>query len=243
MSCREVQGGLTAYLDGELDAATASALRGHLRLCAACRAAAEDHAAIRDSLAELERPDPSPAVWDGVLERLGEAEIADAQRPRWARLLDRVRPHLVPAGLAAAACAVAVLIIQVRDRGEPGATGAEVVAAHDGAATSPAPGSPGDQTEPPPAPRPTIDASAELAAETARLEARMRDTVAELLPLARVEQRGGARRQFDRAVAALEAAVVRAPAGKARERAWHDLLGYLERAALGETADRVAVGP
>lgn len=262
MSCAAVQRELTAYLDGELDTASASALRGHLRLCPDCRAAAEDHAAIRDRLAELERPEPPPALWHGVLARLGEAEIADARRPRWARLLERLRPHLVPAGLAATACAVAVLVIQLRAEddaapagpvvgerataGAPGAGGADP----DGAALDVARGAAlgggnsggadpgrGDRA----VPFTTHDATAELAAEAARLEERWRVTTAELLPLARGELRGTARRRFDREVAALQAQVLRTPAGRDRDRAWHALVMFLERAALGEV--QVAVHP
>ncbi len=243
MNCAHVSAELTAYLDGELDAVTASAMRGHLRVCAACRAAAEDHAAIRDSLAEMARPEPPAAVWSQVLARLGEAEIADSRRSRWSRMFDRMRPHMVPAGLAAAACAVAVLVIQLRGTDDGGAP----LAADELPATAV---ERADMGEPGPTPdrqvgprAPAVDATAELAAEAERVEARFRTTAADLLPLARAEHRGAGLRRFDREVAALEAAVVRAPAGKARDRAWHTLLGFLERAALGEPGQRVAVNP
>jgi hypothetical protein len=91
--------------------------------------------------------------------------------------------------------------------------------------------------------RPTVDASVELADEAARIDERFRKTAADLLPLARAEQQGAGLRRFDRDVAALEAAVVRAAAGKPRERAWHALLTFLERAALGAPTGRVAVIP
>lgn len=248
MNCTSVHRQLTSYLDGELDAATASALRGHLRLCAACRAAAEDHAVIRDTLAGLERPEAPPAVFESVLARLGEAEIADARRSRWSRRwsswVDRVRPHFLPAGLAAAACAVAVLVMQLRG-GDEETQGPVVALDGSGAMGNPtAPLASDDVAPAPVAPRrPTVDASIELAAEAARIEERFRRTAAELLPLARAEQRGAALRRFDRDVASLEAAVVRAAAGKPRERAWHALVAFLERAALGEPPTRVAVIP
>jgi hypothetical protein len=225
---------LTAYLDGELDAAASSAMRGHLRLCESCRLAAEDHAAIRDRLGELERPEPPAALWDGVLERLGQAEIADARRSPWSRLLDRVRPHLVPAGLATAACATAVLVMHLRsgdDRAaRPGSDGIAV-------ATRRAP----DVAPPPaPAPRVTRDATAELADEATRIDARFRTAATQLLTLARGELRGAALARFDREVAALEADVLRTSPGVARDRAWHALLHHLERAALGEPTGRLA---
>lgn len=234
MNCRSATEKLSAYLDGELDATTSSAVRGHLRLCDTCRLAAEDHAAIRDRLAELARPEPPPAVWEGVLARLGEAEIADARRSRWSLIFERIRPHLVPAGLATAACAGAVLFMHLRDDGDRARPAA---VARDEAVTPPVAPPDHDQVAvPAPVPRPPVtrDATAELADEAARIDARFRTTTAELLPLARAELQGAARARFNREVAALEAKVVRAAAGAARDRAWHDLLGFLERAALGE---------
>lgn len=238
MTCRGVSAQLTAYLDGELSPAKASAVRGHLRLCEACRTAAEDHAAIRDRLGELERPEPPPAVWERVLARLGEAEIADARRPGWRRFVDRVRPHLVPAGLATAACAAAVLVMHVRSGGDDRGPSA--------IALPPAPTAPDRIAPAPPAPAPAPprvarDATLELADEAARLDARFRETTAALLPLARAELRGAALARFDREVAALEAKVVRASAGAARDRAWHTLIGFLERTALSVPAPRVAM--
>lgn len=243
MNCNAVTGQLTQYLDGELDAATASAVRGHLRVCEMCRAAAEDHAVIRDTLAEMKRPEAPSALWDGVLAQLGEAEIADSKRSRWSRFAEkwraRVRPHLVPAGLAAAACAAVVIYMQVRDD--------ETAPLQQSALPSPGEDMGNPATHPdvlPPAPvKPRVDATIELANEAARIDDKFRRTAAELIPIARAEQRGAALRKFDREVATLEAAVVSADAGKARERAWHDLLSFLERSALGEPTGRVAVIP
>lgn len=227
MNCREATDRLTAYLDGELDPAASSAMRGHLRLCESCRLAAEDHAAIRDRLGELQRPEPPAALWDGVLAQLGQAEIADARRSRWSRLLDRVRPHLVPAGLATAACAAAVLVMHVRSGDEGAARPAPIAIA---------PSAPDVAPPAPPAPAPPVtrDATAELADEAARIDARFRDTAAQLLTLARADLHGAALARFDREVATLESHVLRATAGAARDRAWHALLHHLERAALGE---------
>jgi hypothetical protein len=237
VNCRSATDQLTAYLDGELDPTTASAVRGHLRLCETCRVAAEDHAAIRDQLAELQRPEPPPAVWDGVLARLGEAEIADARRSRWSRVIDRLRPHLVPAGLATAACAAAVLVMHLRSGGDGGERAIAVAPAPHLETIAPPPA-------PAPAPAPPIvtrDATLELADELARIDERFRQTTATLLPIARDQLRGAALARFDRDVAALEAKVVRAAAGADRDRAWHTLIGFLERAALGVPSGRVAM--
>ena len=45
MTCSQASRQLTAYVDGELDPAAGSALRGHLRECASCRSAAAHEAA------------------------------------------------------------------------------------------------------------------------------------------------------------------------------------------------------
>ncbi len=238
MTCREALGKLTSYLDGELDGSNASAVRGHLRVCATCRICAEDHAAIRDSLAGLERAEPTPAVWDGVLARLGEAEIADGRRSRWARLYDRLRPHLAPASIAVGACAAAAMVIQLRNAEPPAPTGgADLV-------LTPTPeraAEPAVTPDRPPRPPVARDATAELADETARIDARYRRVTADLLAQVRSTLGDGtrARRRFDREVALLEHVVLGAADGKPRDRAWHALIGFLERSALGEQVAEV----
>jgi hypothetical protein len=160
--------------------------------------------------------------------------------------IDRVRPHLAPAAPAATAGAVAVRVNPLRTAA--GSPAPSQAARADAMGKPAAPPNANDDVPPAPAVavprgRPAVDASIELAAEAARIEERFRRTAADLLPLARAEQRGAALRRFDRDVAALEAAVVRARAGKPRERAWHTLVAFLERAALGEPNSRVAVIP
>lgn len=243
MKCRELEPRLTAYLAGELDEVTARAARGHLRLCEACRTRAEDHARLRDALATLggDRPEPPPAMWDAIQARLGAAEIADSQQPRWARWWLRARPHLLPGGLALGACAAAALVIHLRHDGEP--VDGELRAAVLARATVEAPAATADADDLAVAPRvrPDRDAALELAEETRRLEDTFRTTVAELLPLARAEVatwRPRQARAFAVELARRETATVRAAAGRDRERAWHQLIVFLETTALGE---RVAV--
>lgn len=237
MTCRELAARVTAYLDGDLDDAAASACRGHLRTCAACRALADDHARIRDGLAGLERPDPPPALWAAISARLGEAEIADANKPTatrlWERLRARLRPVLVPVGLTVSACAIAVVVVQVKRAPTRARLGAALAV--------PAPIQPIEELQLP-APVVARDASLALADEEQRAEDKFRAAAADLLELARAEiaHAPPARaRQFALEVARREKAVLAAPRGRARERAWHALTGYLEDVALGE---RIALG-
>lgn len=243
MNCRELEPRLTAYLAGELDEVTARAARGHLRVCAGCRGLAEDHARIRDALADLgaARPEPPPAMWDAIQRQLGQAEIADGRQSRWARFWLRARPHVLPGGLALGACAAAALIIHVRQSGrgdDAGATGglrAAVVAR-----LAPAPAdvvAPGDAVADAAPAAPVRDASDELADEAARIEATYRAAVAELLPAARAEVASwpaGRARAFKVELARREGATVRAAVGRDRDRAWHQLVAFLETTALGE---------
>lgn len=245
MNCRELEPRLTAYLAGELDEVTARAARGHLRVCAGCRGLAEDHAQIRDALADLgaARPEPPPAMWDAIQRQLGQAEIADGRQSRWARFWLRARPHVLPGGLALGACAAAALIIQVRhareiggdDAGATGGLRAAVIARLAPApADAVAPDVVADATLAAP---PTRDASDELADEAARIEATYRAAVAELLPAARAEVASwpaGRARAFKVELARREGATVRAAVGRDRDRAWHQLVAFLETTALGE---------
>jgi Putative zinc-finger len=235
MNCRELTARVTAYLDGDLDDAAASACRGHLRTCAACRLLADDHATIRDGLAALERPDPPPALWSAISARLGEAEIADSRRApasrMWTRLLARLRPMLVPVGLTVSACAIAIVVVQVRraPERESLAGALQVVVPHDAPAVRiPL--------------RDVTDATTELADEQRRIDDKFRAAAADLLELARAEivhapaARG---KQFGLEVARRERAVLMAAPGRDRERAWHGLTSYLETVALGQ---QVAMG-
>ena len=230
MTCRELTGRVTAYLDGDLGDAAASACRGHLRTCAACRSLAEEHAQIRDGLTALDRPEPPAAMWSQISARLGEAEIADSRRAPatrlWTGLWARLRPTLVPVGLTASACAIAIVVVQMRR--PPAATEALRLAVP----TLPAPR----------AQVPLRDATAELADEARRVEDKFRAAAADLLTLARAEIAHASAAQaqrFSLEVARREQAVLAATPGRDRDRAWHALTAYLESVVLGE---RVAMG-
>lgn len=146
MRCRDVQAVASAYIDGELDEARASALRGHLRTCDACLAMVEELAAIRDAAARLEPADPPPSLWAAVEQTLAEAEIADANRSwLWLRW-QTFRPRLLPAAVAVAAT-VALALWVARWARTPAGPAADRVALTEVAAAgelSPASRSSGD---------------------------------------------------------------------------------------------------
>jgi hypothetical protein len=132
MRCRDVEKLCSGYVDGEIDDRVASALRGHLRTCDACRALVEDEAAIRDAAAGMEPLEPPPGMWSAVEARLAQAEIADSERSRAWLWWQGLRRHALPAAVAAAAVLVFVVWNSRRDDGEsnfarpePGATRAD----------------------------------------------------------------------------------------------------------------------
>lgn len=113
MRCGDVQDLASAFLDGELDDARTSALRGHLRQCSACMTTVRDLGAIRDAAAHLDTLEPPAEMWSAVQSRLAQAEIADAGRSRlwlhWHALRQGLRPRLLPAAVAMAGTAAVAL--------------------------------------------------------------------------------------------------------------------------------------
>ena len=238
MNCERVHAQITAYLAGELDEPTASSLRGHLRLCEACRGLADQHARMVDALAALPAPEPPPSMWDGVKARLGQAEIEDAGRSRLALWWRRVRPQLVPAvGLAAAAAIAAVWIAHARAKKSSDEPAPQI--AH----VPPAP-APHAVTPPPAAaPHGGSDVTDALAEDDALADQAYRAAADELLADAqdaRADWSPSQARAFDARLAALRAATEHAPIGPERERAWQALIDYVQRAVVGV---RVAEAP
>lgn len=230
MTCERVRAQLTAYLDGDLDEPSASSLRGHLRLCEACRAEADQHARVVDALASLAPPEPPSAMWDGVKARLGAAEIEDAKRSRLALWWARVRPQLVPGLVLAGAAAVAALWISHRREAAP---------VDDVAVTPPAPVHRDVAPAPAPphaAPAAPVDVSAELADDDVRADASYRAAADELIAIAADSKADWSAQQaksFDARVAALRTAAEHAAIGLPRERAWQALIDYVQRAVVG----------
>ncbi len=109
MRCGDVQSLASEYLDGHLDEARGSALRGHLHECEACHTWIHDLARVRDVARELPTLDPSPALWSAIERGLADAEIADAHRSRFWLGWQALRPRLLPAAVVVAAAAAVTL--------------------------------------------------------------------------------------------------------------------------------------
>lgn len=62
MNCQDVNAVFTDFVDGELPAAEALAVRRHLADCAACRAEVESLGAVWQALGRLDDEEPSPAL-------------------------------------------------------------------------------------------------------------------------------------------------------------------------------------
>lgn len=246
MTCASCQAKLSAYLDGELADSEASALRGHLRTCAACSEAAASEAKIIDGLRQLPSMDPPPAMWQAIRAQLATQEIADAEAPllqRWARKLAPMAPWAWRGlgGLGAATAAVAILW-WVRAP-EPAAT------------TKGSNGQVAVAPQAPPAPAPLeqaglvvgaampVDVAVTLGDEVALADRSYRDAVAELAAMIDEEKPSWApafARKYDDKVRELRARVDAEAAGPAKERAWQALMRYLQtsltRAELAELA-------
>jgi hypothetical protein len=83
MRCKDALRLSTAYLDGELTPARSSAVRGHLRGCAACAQVFADEGRVRDLAQGLcKESDPPAAVWQGVKKQMAALEVADS-KARW----------------------------------------------------------------------------------------------------------------------------------------------------------------
>ncbi len=236
MNCSEIQSRLTAYLDGELEGERGSVVRGHLRECQACRRVAGDEAALRDGLRTLEPLDPPPSLWAGVRAQLAAAEVADARRPAWRRAVARwapAAPRFAAGGLVAAA-AVAMLWWRSHRTAEP-----LPVPPSRGIAVAPSP-TPTPTPRPDQAPQrgptlPSDDVTADLAAESARITSTYAQTAEELLALARdARGRWSDARQtaFDTQVTMLRSGVDAAKEGRPRQRAWRELIRFLQGAVV-----------
>ena len=104
---------LSAYLDGELDAAERDTVDGYLDESSEWRAERDEVAFARDALRGLPEHDARPGFWEDVL----SPDMAKARARRRSRL-----PRLLTAATAAVAVAavvVAALVIPSPDRVTP----------------------------------------------------------------------------------------------------------------------------
>ena len=239
MKCAEMRRQITAYLDGELEDDRGSAVRGHLRTCDACRAAAEDEAKLRDGLRALPPLDPPASLWSGVQARLAQAEMADAERPAWRRALARWMPRAPQLGMAAVALAAVVAFVMWRSHHDEVAQNSVPVPV-----PMPVP-APAPTSSPPSPAISSPDVSADLAAAPARQTQDYAAAVAELMPLAQdararwTEER---KHTFDARVAELRKQIDGAAEGRPRQHAYRALIRYLQNAAVRDEIALADVG-
>jgi anti-sigma factor RsiW len=103
---------LSAYLDGELDAAERQAVDGYLEASPEWRAELEDVTYARDALRQLPTHEAPPRFWEDVL----SPDMAKARARRRSRL-----PRVIAIGAAAAVAAavIASVVVPSPDRVAP----------------------------------------------------------------------------------------------------------------------------
>ena len=113
LSCRKVLPQLTAYLDGELSAATAAAVEAHTFTCEKCFTALSELRVVTETLAARQRAVPSEQLLARIMGALRrEAAVARAPERTWQRRVAWQPGGLwqpLAAGLAAAVVLAAVI--------------------------------------------------------------------------------------------------------------------------------------
>ncbi len=238
MKCDSVRAQLTAYLDGELEDDRGSAVRGHLRGCDACRQVATDEAALRDGLRALPPLDPPASLWAGIQQQLAAAEVADAERPAWRRVLARWARLGPQIGLAGVAIAAAVILLVVRMQRDDAPAVATTPAAERVEVQQP------DRA--PAALTPDEgDVTAELAAEPARVTETYAQTTRELLDLARdarAQWSAERKQEFDSQLAVLEKKIATASDERPRRAAYRAMIRFLQRAVIRDDVALASTG-
>ena len=238
--CTEVRAQLTAYLDGEIDDDRGSAIRGHLRGCDACRAAAGDEATLRDGLRHLPPIEPPASLWAGVQRQLAAAEVADSERPRWRRAISRwwaMAPAIAPRLAFAVAVAAVAVVVLVWKSGHH-VPDVQPVARHDNDIIKP----PQPAPAPAHAPVPEVgdrDVTAELAGDAARVTASYTDTTDELVRVAmdsRTRWSDDRKQLFDAKLASLRHDIDAAIEGRPRQKAYRVLIRYLQKVTIDDVA-------
>ena len=249
MKCTDVRARLSAYGDGELDDATGSSVRGHLRGCAECRAMASQDAAIREGLQGLAAPEPPLELWSKIQADIAAREIADGERSSawrwWSRALQDAKraahsitgPWAVPA-MAMAAIALWFGLHHWRGVWAPSTVTAPVVA------TIPVIPAPAIVAPVVVAPSPTdvsVDVAEQIVADAANGDAKLQAAAAELASFVdedRAMWPAAKAKKFDAEVSARRAQIARSSPGRARQHALRQLVSYLRSTlADGQVAD------
>lgn len=259
MRCKHVQRLSTEYLDGDLDPDRSSAIRGHLRTCEGCARALDQESAVRHAAAALEPDlDPPAHLWESIQDNLADAEIRDADRPRWVLALRRVAaavgPYRAHLALAGGLGVVLLALALKHSHAEVPVAAPLAVLSH----AAPSPGDSGDVSVQDVAP-PLFASQRGAAAPRTRLEQAMREirradrryttAIVELQQMAdRERQRWSAEKaaRFDAAVAHFQKRAhtlehrlaMRVPDDPAARdplySVYRDHIAYLERAVLGD---------
>ena len=234
---------MTAYLDGELEDDRGSAVRGHLRGCAACRDLAEAEAALRDGLRALPPLEPPPSLWAGVQRELAAAEVRDAETPAWRRWIARWAPQApqIAIGSAALAVAVGVLAWRYHDRANQPAGSGSLATAAPVETPSGVPDDPSRVEHPAPPPSTTVqppiagDVTQEIADDTARTTATYKQAADELAGLARAARAqwpDDRKLAFDGKLAGFERELAAAADGRPRQKVYRAMIRYLQGVAI-----------
>jgi uncharacterized protein YukE len=211
MRCAAIARLLDELVDGTLDAARASAVRGHVRECRECARRLDETAALKQGLRGLEPIDPPASLWGRIQDELAAAETTDARRSRWWWWWQGARRELAWAGAGVVAVGLAVAVVVWRQGQEGTARDAvgEAIEEH----LPPTPVAPETAPSPPSPPSPPPPASIDEAlADLDRAEAEYRRAVRELEAVVAAEKprwRPEAARAFDENLAAIDAAVER----------------------------------
>jgi hypothetical protein len=80
MQCQDIQRNLSAYMDGELDSASARRVDHHLGRCATCRGVAADFRNIDDLVRSLSKLDTSSDFEGQLLELVGESHSSTIEQ-------------------------------------------------------------------------------------------------------------------------------------------------------------------
>jgi anti-sigma factor RsiW len=231
VNCATCKERLSGYLDGELGDREASALRGHLRTCAECRTAAAEEAAVVDQLRQLPPIEAPPALWQAIRGQLAHEEIADARAPLHVRVWRSLLPW-APHGLGALAVgAAAVGLMWWQHASPPPRLVKEPVEARASVAAAKVPVAAA-----------VVDVAAALSDERALADRSYRDAVVELDALIAEAQASWSpsfSKRYEERARVLRGRVEAEKAGRSRERAWQELLRFLQTSL---TRAEVAMG-